>query len=83
MKKEEIKNCVANAMTEMQGCKFLLCTMIDEKRRIVNFHQECSTMDVFTFIKGILSRDDVLMKNTLAWLTDRIREDIEKELKKM
>jgi len=75
---EEVKDATTNAIIAMQGCKFVIASIVSEKDNKVIIHHECSQNQLALIIKGMLSMNKVLMLDVMSWGNGMLNKEIEK-----
>ncbi len=77
--KEAIKEATTNAIIALEGCKYFLATIVDEKERKFFLHQDMSFNQLALAIKGILSQNKMLMMDVLQWCSLQVQEELERK----
>ena len=75
---EEVKDATTNAIIAMQGCKFVIASIVSEKDNKVIIHHECFQNQLALIIKGMLSMNKVLMLDVMSWGNGMLNKEIEK-----
>lgn len=78
-KKDEIKEATVNATIALEGCKYFMAVIADEKERKFFLHQNMSFNQLALAIKGTLSQNKMLMMDVLQWCSVQVQKELEEK----